>query len=63
MSGVRVSHLGPEKAGCFIKNNLLLQLFTIFAPHHYLPSALTANENFLDYLSQEDSFFNVERTA
>ena len=60
MSGVQVSHLGPAKAGCFIKNNLLLQLFTTFTPHHYIPSALTISP---DYLSQENSFFNVERTA
>lgn len=60
MSGVRVSHLGPAKAGCFIKNNLFLQLFYHIFLSHYLPSALTISP---DYLSQEDSFFNVERTA
>ena len=53
MSGVRVSHLGPAKTGCFIKSNLFLQLFTAFTPNHYLHSALTIS---LDYLSQEDSF-------
>lgn len=47
------SFVGPAKAGCFIKNNLLLQLFTTFTPNHYLPSALTIS---LDYLSQEGSF-------
>ena len=60
MSGVRVSHLGPAKAGCFIKNNLLLQLFTIFVPIVTSPNALIISP---DYLSQEDSFFNVERTV
>ena len=60
MSGVRVSHLGPVKADCFIESSLLLQLFTTFTPNHYLPSALTISR---DYLSQENSFFNVERTV
>ena len=60
MSGVRVSHLGPVKADCFIESSLLLQLFATFTPNHYLPSALTISR---DYLSQENSFFNVERTV
>ena len=34
--------------------------FLPYLPHHYLPSTLTISP---DYLSQEDSFFNVERAA
>ena len=56
MSGVRVSHLGPVKADCFIESSLLLQLFTTFTPNHYLPSALTANKNLPDHLRRGNPF-------
>ena len=62
MSGVRVSHLGPAKAGCFIKNNLLLKLFTIFSPS-LPPQRINSKQESPRPSQAGKSFFNAERTA
>ena len=49
-----------SKSRLFYQKQPAFATFYHIYPHHYLPSALTISP---DYLSQENSFFNVERTV
>ena len=49
-----------SKSRLFLIKQPAFATFYHICPHHYLPSALTISP---DYLSQENSFFNVERTV
>ena len=52
-----------QKQVVSLKTTCFCNFLPHLPPNHYLPSALTANKNLPDHLSQEDSFFITANMA
>ena len=62
-NGIYSVGLSQQKQVVLSKTTCFCNFLPHLPPHHYLPSALTANKILPDHLSQEDSFFITANMA